>query len=118
MTKIGMLYNVSINIKAFKWSGLVTGETYDAVVLNAKSQATPIIVDSIKFSMMRGMVKRRLNKMSALDFAREIITRYNAEYKTTYQMPCNSQDFVMWAIARGFITPVTATIPKTKEIKQ
>jgi hypothetical protein len=93
--------NVNIDISGFKWAGIVQGDSSEALVLDAKQQATPIIAGKLPWPM-NGIAKKKLSKMSALDFAREVVSRYNAAYKTTFPTPLNCDEFIMWASARGF----------------
>lgn len=47
-----------------------------------------------------------VRSMSELAFAAEAVKRYNAENKTNDPAPASAQQFLQWAVNRGFVTVI------------
>jgi hypothetical protein len=98
-----MKLHININLLGFTFKNDDSGDTYDALIVSIKEKAIPIIVDRSP-RLLRGVIRRKLEKMSPLQFTQEVIRQYNKQFGTAWPQPKTCEQFVTWAVARGYAT--------------
>ncbi len=87
-----------------KLTGTATGETWDAVVGEAKRQAVEPIrkfVSADKGKFVGSLAARWVKKATPLEFAKKVVSEANKKAVEKSPIPSSCIEFVKWAESKG-----------------